>query len=98
MKKFNEEQMEFIKENYPEEVDELVNYEIDRSLIYYSDIEEYVRQFSNIVDVLNGNYTMDDLYSDVYNDILENEFDDIAEEIYDNLDDEEKQEIDELDD
>lgn len=98
MKKFNNKQLEFIKENYTEEINELINYEIDKRLIYYDDIEEYVRQFSNIVDVLIGRYAMDDLCNDIYNDILENEFEYIAEELYNNLDDEERRKIDELDD
>ena len=98
MKNFNNEQIEFIKENYGDEVREQVDYAVDSALIYYSDIEDYVRQFSNITDVLRGDYTMDNLYEDVYNDIYENEFDDIAEEIYINLDSEEQQEIDDLDD
>jgi len=97
MKKFNNEQIEFIKENYEDKVNEFVSYAVDNALIYYSDIEDYVRQFSNIIDVLNGRYTMDNLFDDVYNDIYENEFDDIVEEIYDELDSEEQQKIDELD-
>ena len=96
MKNFTQEQMDFIKENYDDKVNEQVGYAVDNALIYYSDIEEKVNQFSNIVEVLNGEYTMTDLYNDVYNDIYENEFDDIAEEVYNELDSEQQQEIDEL--
>ena len=98
MKKFNNEQTEFIKENYDDKVSEQVSCAVDSALTYNSDIENYVEQFSSITDILNGMYTMDNLVDDVYNDIYENEFDDIAEEIYNDLTEEEQQEIDELDD
>ena len=69
-----DEQIEFIKENHEERVDEYMHDAIDRALICYSDIEDYVRQFSNITDVLRGEYTMENLFDDVWQEIYEEEF------------------------
>lgn len=95
--KLTEQQQEFIKENYPEKVDEAINYAIDRDLTYYDDIQEKVNQFSNIVNCLSGEYTMDDLCEDLRNEYLDEKFDEIAEEIYEEyLDEEQRQEVDKI--
>lgn len=98
MKNFNDKQIEFIKENYPDRTDEIIHEEMDRDLLYYEDIEKAMNRFSNIVDVLNGLYTMDDLIEDLYNEYYNDNFEYIAELLYDELDEEEQQEIDELED
>jgi uncharacterized protein Yka (UPF0111/DUF47 family) len=98
MKNFNDKQIEFIKENYPDRIDEIIHEEMDRVLLYYADIEKAVNRFSNIVDVLNGSYTMDDLIEDLYAEYYNDNFEDIAALLYDELDEEEQQEIDELED
>jgi hypothetical protein len=78
-----------------DELHEYINNEIDRLLIYYSDIEEAVNEFSNIVEVLQGRYTMDNLYEDMYQKLYEDDdtlkdfindlIDDDIIELYDNL-------------
>ena len=55
-----------------------------------------LNRFSNILDVLNGLYTMENLFDDLYNEHYEENFEDIAELVYDELDEEEQQEIDAL--
>lgn len=87
-----------MKEKHADKIDDIINSEIDRDLIYYADIEEAVNRFSNIVDVLIGSYTMDNLLNDLYNEYYNDNFEDIAELVYDELSDEEQQEIDELED
>jgi hypothetical protein len=56
-----------------DELQDYINNEIDRLLIYYSDIEEAVNEFSNIVEVLQGRYTMDNLYEDMHNKLYEDD-------------------------
>jgi len=56
-----------------DELHEYINNEIDRLLIYYSDIEEAVNEFSNIVEVLQGRYTMNDLYEDMHNELYKDD-------------------------
>ena len=96
MKNFNNKQIEFIKENYTDEIDEIIHEEIDRDLIYYADIEKAVNRFSNILDVLKGDYTLEDLFNDLYNEYYNDDFEYIAELLYDGLSEEEQQEIDRL--
>lgn len=89
------EQILYIKDNFSDEVDTYINEKIDNELIYYSDIEDRIREFSNILDVLRGEYTLDDLWNDLlvefYND------DDTFEEVYnDSLDDDQRAEVDAL--
>lgn len=98
MKNFNDEQMEFIKENHADLVDEIINGKIDNDLIYYSDIEEAANRFSNIVDILNGKYTMQDLIEDLYCEYHGENFEDVASDVYDELSEEEQEEIDSLQD
>lgn len=94
--KFTEAQKEFIKENYADKVDEVINDVIDRELIYNDDVDDAVNRFSNIVACLRGEYTMEDLYNDLYNDYYDDDFDDIAEEIYEeHLNEEQQKEVDE---
>lgn len=99
-KKFNEfdnEQMDFIKENYAELVDEVIRERIDNDLMYYTDIEDAVFSFTNIIELLNGNYTMEDLYEDMFDSYYDENFADIAEDIYNEyLTEELKEEIDNL--
>ena len=88
-------QILYIKDNFSDEVDTYINEKIDNELIYYSDIEDRIREFSNILDVLRGEYTLDDLWNDLlvefYND------DDTFEEVYnDSLDDDQRAEVDAL--
>lgn len=90
-------QKEFIKDNYANEVDDAINNKIDVDLTYYDEIERKVDKFSNIVECLNGRYTMDDLYSDIYKEYLDEDFEDIAIEVYDEyLDEEEQKEVDNI--
>lgn len=94
--KLTEGKKEFIKENYTDKVNEVINARIDTDFTYYDDIANLVDRFSNIVACLRGEYTMDDLYSDLYDDYYNNNFDDVAIEIYEeHLDEEQRKEIDE---
>ena len=95
MKKLTKNQIEFMREEFYCKLQDAANEKIDNDLIYYSDIQNELNRFTNIVEVLKGNYTMEnlteDLLSDYYND----------EEFYndfynDYLDNEEKNQIDEL--
>ena len=96
MKNFTEQQMDYIKQKYGFLVDETINQRIDNDLIYYSDIEEHVNRFSNIVEVLRGEYTMENLWEDLYSEYYNENFEEIAEEVYDELDEEDQQLVDEL--
>lgn len=97
MKKLTNKQIDYIKENHEEKLTNAIHENIDNSLIYYSDIEKELNRFTNIMEVLRGNYTIDDLYSDLYNDYYNN--DDFYNDFYnDYLYKEEQQEIDELED
>ena len=98
MKYFNNTQIEILKEKHADKIDEIIHREIDRELIYYKDIGKAVNRFSNIVDVLNGLYTMENLFEDLYDEYYNDNFEDIAELLYDELNEEEKQEIDEVED
>lgn len=93
---FTESQKEFIKENYADKVDEVINNKIDSDLTYYDDIADAVNRFSNIVACLRGEYTMDDFHEDLYEEYYYENFDDIATEIYEEyLDEEQQKEVDE---
>ena len=43
---------------------------IDNTLLYYEDYEEALKNYTNIVDVLHGKYTMDNLIDDIFNDMM----------------------------
>lgn len=96
MKNFNEKQIEFIKEKHADLVDEIICQKIDNDLIFYADIEEAVNRFSNIIEVLNGKYTMENLFEDLYDEYYHEYFEDVACDVYDLLSDEEQEEIDRL--
>lgn len=98
MRNFTHAQMEFIKDNHEDTVQDVINQRVDGELTYYSDIEENLNRFSNIVEALNGRYTLSDLYDDMYNEYYGDNFDDIAEDVYDELDEEQQKEIDALED
>jgi len=98
MKNFNDAQIEFIKENHANLIDEIINDKIDLDFTYYSDIEEAANRFSNIVEILNGKYTMQDLIEDLYDEYHGENFEDVASDVYDELSEEEQEEIDSLED
>ena len=51
-------------------IDYVREYIENTCLTYYDDVQEAMEQYSNIIDVLNGEYTMDDLMNDLENDCL----------------------------
>ena len=73
MEKLTKNQIYFLSDHYTEELQEYINDTLDRDLIYNSDIYAKVTQFSNIVDVLQGKYTMDDLLEDLTQEYYEDE-------------------------
>ena len=90
-----QEQINYIRENFSNELTDYINEKIDNELIYYTDIEEHVNRFSNIVEVLRGEYTMNNLCDDLYEEFHED--DDTYKEFYDEyLDEEQQLEVDEV--
>ena len=85
-------QIEYIKDNFDNEVYDAINEMIDNELIYDSDIKEHVFKFTSITALLNGEYSMDDLAEDLYNEYYNN--DDTFIEIFDSyLDTYQQQEV-----
>ena len=89
----NEEQIEYVKDNYDSEIEDVINDRIDNDLTYHDDIYEAVQRFSSITECLNGEYSMTDLMEDLHAEYFENDIDEIAQEVFDNLDEEEQNEI-----
>lgn len=85
-------QIEYIKDNFDNEVYDAITCMIDNELIYDSDIKEHVFKFTSITDLLNGEYRMSDLIDDLYNDFYND--DDTFIEIFDSyLDTYQQQEV-----
>lgn len=95
---FTKEQLQFIKDNHNDKVVETINHEIDCALTYESDIKRLTFEHANVMDLLNGKFTINDLWEIMFEECyfdLEN-FDEIAEMVYNDLTQEEKNEIDNL--
>lgn len=90
----NNKQIDYIRDNHDDVLDEVINDEIDRVLIYTDDIWDILKENYDPMDLLNGTITIDDVLSDLhsvhYYDL------DTYMEVYDRLDDEDQKEIDDL--
>lgn len=85
-------QIEYIKDNFDNEVYDAINEMIDNELIYDSDIKEHVFKFTSITALLNGEYSMQELYEDLYDEFYND--DDTFIEIFDSyLDTNQQQEV-----
>lgn len=86
-----------IKDHFNDELSEHINNCMDADLIYYSDQWEALQRFTNPMDLLNGKYTMDDFWDDLYNEYMSD--DNTLYDFLDDLCDDELQEfIDTLED
>lgn len=92
--KLNIKQIEHIMENHDDTLNEVIHENIDNDLIYTDDIWDILRNLYSPTDLLNGEVTMDDLYSDLYDKHSNDEETYI--EVYDRLDFVQQLEIDEL--
>lgn len=82
--RLTDDQVDFIKNEFNDKFHDAISDKIDTELIYDQDITEWLNEFTTILDVLNGKYTMDDLYSDMF-DYFYNDDDFILEFINDYL-------------
>lgn len=73
-------QIEYIKDNFDNEVFDAISNMLDSELIYDSDIAKHVMSFTSMSAVLNGEYSMTDLWDDLYNEYYNN--DDTFNEIF----------------
>lgn len=64
-------QIEYIKDNFDNEVFDAISNMLDSELIYDSDIKEHVFKFTSITALLNGEYSMSELWDDLYNDFYD---------------------------
>ncbi len=91
---FSNEQLDFIKENYADLVHEVIHETIDNQLIYDADIKKIVFEYATITELLNGEFTMFDLFEELHNEYYNDSFADIAEILFDSyLLEEQKDEI-----
>lgn len=73
------------RERFYDEIDEAFSYWLDSEVVWTSDFWEHIQEYATPLEVLNGEYTMDNFYSDMYENFMD-DFDNIVYGIYDYVD------------
>lgn len=81
---FNNYESEMLDRFY-DEINDGINAYIDNDLIYDSDMWELLMRNTNPMDLLNGNYTVENLYDDLHEEITSDK-DIMADIVYDYVD------------